>query len=220
MSSTSLVQSNSTNNLSRSTNSQSHSQSPATKAKNAIKNPISALTPQKGLFSPSGGRNASPAVSTPGRWQHPRMEEIVRRQNASCFNPGDSRIVVLNAAAIVFTFIAQPYISSYVALSLLVNLHKLTISQHPHIDHSQHTIRRLHHPHNPAPPPDQHSHHAFSSLPPPRCLRGHPSHTATKARTRPASHEPPSDTTRGSTIRNTTALLPQRYTPLVTRFRW
>jgi len=63
------------------------------------------------------------------------MEEIVRRQNASCFNPGDSKIVVLNAAAIVFTFIAQPYISSYVALALLVNLSKLTVFQYPHIDH-------------------------------------------------------------------------------------
>ena len=123
MSSTSLVQSNSTSSLPRSTNSQSHSQSPATKVKNA-------LTPQKGLFSPSGagGRNASPAVSTPGRWQHPRMEEIIRRQNASCFNPGDSRIVVLNAAAIVFTFIAQPYLSSYVSLALFVDLPNLTSS--------------------------------------------------------------------------------------------
>ena len=123
MSSTSLVQSNSTSSLPRSTNSQSHSQSPATKVKNA-------LTPQKGIFSPAGagGRNASPAVSTPGRWQHPRMEEIIRRQNASCFNPGDSRIVVLNAAAIVFTFIAQPYLSSYVSLALFVDLPNLTSS--------------------------------------------------------------------------------------------
>lgn len=122
MSSTSLVQSNSTNNLSRSANPQSQSQSPATKVKNAITNPIAALTPQKGLFSASSAHNASPAISTPGRWQHPRMEEIVRRQNSSCFNPGDSRIVVLNAAAIVLTFIAQPYLSSYVSMVPLVNL--------------------------------------------------------------------------------------------------
>lgn len=214
MSSTSLVQSNSTNSLSRSTNSQSHSQSPVTKVKNV-------LTPQKGIFSPSGagGRNASPAVSTPGRWQHPRMEEIVRRQNASCFNPGDSRIVVLNAAAIVFTFIAQPYLSSYVSLVLLINLPRLTISQHSHIDHPQHAIRRLHNPHNPDPPPDQHRHHTFSSLSPSRRMRGHPSHTATKARPGSASHEPPSNTTRGSTICNTATLLPQRHTSLVLRFR-
>lgn len=217
MSSTSLVQSNSTNNLSRSTN---NSQSPAAKAKAAIVNPIAALTPQKGISSPSGARNASsPAVSTPGRWQHPRMEEIVRRQNASCFNPGDSRIVVLNAAAIVFTFITQPYISSYVALALTVTLPMLTISQHPHIDHSQHTIRRLHHPHNPAPPLDQYSHHPFTTLPPPRCLRGHPSHTATEIRAGSSSHEPSGNTTRRSTICNTTALLPQRHTPLVLRLR-
>lgn len=126
MSSTSLVQSTSTNSLSRSANSQSQSQSPATKVKNAITHPIAALTPQKGPFSPSGAHNASPAVSTPGRWQHPRMEEIVRRQNSSCFNPGDSRIVVLNAAAIVFTFITQPYLNSYVPLALLLHLLRLT----------------------------------------------------------------------------------------------
>ncbi|GAB7329136.1 hypothetical protein MBLNU13_g00964t1 [Cladosporium sp. NU13] len=131
MSATSLVQSTSTNGLSRSATSQSHSQSPATKVKNA-------LTPQKGIFSPSGagagGRNASPAVSTPGRWQHPRMEEIVRRQNASCFNPGDSRIVVLNAAAIVFTFIAQPYLSS-IPISIIRNT--------PYAGYTIHTIQLL-----------------------------------------------------------------------------
>ena len=217
MSSTSLVQSTSTNNLSR---SQSHSQSPATKVKNVISNPVAALTPQKGLFSPSGARNASPAVSTPGRWQHPRMEEIVRRQNASCFNPGDSKIVVLNAAAIVFTFIAQPYISSYVALALLSNVSQLTILQHPHINHPQCALRRLRHPHSPASSPDQHSHNPFSSLPPPGRLRGHPSNAATKARPGSASYEPPSNTTRGSTICNTATLFPQRYTSFVIRLSW
>jgi len=50
------------------------------------------------------------------------MEEIVRRQTASCFNPGDSRIVIMNAVAIVLSFIAQRYLSSYVSMLLLVNL--------------------------------------------------------------------------------------------------
>lgn len=116
MSSTSLVQSTSANSLNRSTSSLTQSQSPATKAKNAMANPI-LLTPQKGPATPSAAHNASPAVSTPGRWQHPRMDEIVRRQNASCFNPADARIVVLNVAIIVLSFFAKPYLSSYVFLN-------------------------------------------------------------------------------------------------------
>jgi hypothetical protein len=55
------------------------------------------------------------------------MDEIVRRQNSSCFNPGDSRIVILNAAVIIATFITQPYLSSYVSLPLLACLLKLTL---------------------------------------------------------------------------------------------
>jgi len=115
MSSTSLLV-NSSNNLVRSNSAQSQlgqsqSQSPASKLKNAA---VSALTPQKGATTPSGAHNASPAASTPGRWQHPRMDEIVRRQNSSCFNPGDSRIVILNGATILFIFVVQPYLSAYV----------------------------------------------------------------------------------------------------------
>jgi nucleoporin POM34 len=139
MSSTSLlVQSNNNSNtLARSTSNtsqsqlfgQSQSQSPASKLKNAA---VSALTPQKGASTPSGAHNASPAASTPGRWQHPRMDEIVRRQNSSCFNPGDSRIVILNAAAILAIFIAQPYLSAYVPDE----------SSHPHLQtHSKLTPR-------------------------------------------------------------------------------
>lgn len=149
MSSTSLVQSTSTHSLSRPANSLSHSQSPATKAKNAIAHPIAALTPQKGTASPSRAYDASPAISTPGRWQHPRMDEIVRRQNASCFNPADSKIVILNAAVIVFTFIAQPYLNSYVSLAMLLDLLKLTrpsipiqfIRNTPYANYSVYTLQ-------------------------------------------------------------------------------
>lgn len=115
MSSTSLVQSTSANSLNRSTSSLTQSQSPATRAKNVMAHPVASLTPQKGPATPSAAHNASPAFSTPGRWQHPRMDEIVRRQNASCFNPADARIVVLNVAIIVLSFFAKPYLSSCVS---------------------------------------------------------------------------------------------------------
>ena len=159
MSSTSLqVQSNNSNNLARSISNssqsqlfgQSQSQSPASKLKNAA---VSALTPQKGATTPSGAQNASPAALTPGRWQHPRMDEIVRRQNSSCFNPGDSRIVILNGAAILFIFIAQPYLSAYVPDHFsTIRLSKLTphpsipinaIRNTPYTSYILHTIQLL-----------------------------------------------------------------------------
>jgi hypothetical protein len=84
----------------------------------------------------------------------------------------------------------------------------------------RHTVHELRHPHSPASNPDQHCHHPLSAIPPPRCLRGHPSHTATKACSRPTSREPSSNTSRGGAICDTTALLPQRHASLVLWFSW
>jgi hypothetical protein len=226
MSSTSLlVQNNtsSTNTLARSTSNtsqsqlfgQSQSQSPASKIKNAA---VSALTPQKGATTPSGAQNASPAASTPGRWQHPRMDEIVRRQNSSCFNPGDSRIVILNGAAILAIFIAQPYLSAYVPDPPSLNPFQANIpSQHPHPRHPQHSIHSLHPARNPAAPPHQHGYNPRPDLPPPRHLRRHSPHTPAKARPRPPTHEPPRNASRRSTIHHTSPLLPQRHASLLLR---
>lgn len=78
------------------------------------------------------------------------MDEIVRRQNASCFNPGDARIVVLNLAVIVLTFIAQPYLSSCVtndhsqlSFSTLTNSRMpiQAIRNTPYADYILHTLR-------------------------------------------------------------------------------
>jgi hypothetical protein len=105
---------------------------------------------------------------TPGRWQHPRMDEIVRRQNSSCFNPGDSRIVILNGATILFIFIAQPYLSSYVPIvSPSSPVQANTTSQYPHSSHSQHALHSLHPACNPASSTHQHGHNSGSHLPPP-----------------------------------------------------
>ncbi|KAL1586467.1 hypothetical protein WHR41_05160 [Cladosporium halotolerans] len=110
-----------------------YAQSPASKIKNVAAHPISNLTPQKSPATPSGTPNGSPAIiMTPGRWQHPRMDEIVRRQNASCFNPGDARIVVLNLVVIVLTLKAQPYISS-IPIQLVRNT--------PYASWTLHTLR-------------------------------------------------------------------------------
>lgn len=144
-----------------------YAQSPASKIKNVAAHPISNITPQKSPATPSGTPNGSPAIiMTPGRWQHPRMDEIVRRQNASCFNPGDARIVVLNLVVIVLTFIAQPYLSSYVSQDTATVEVNPNSKQHPHTTCPQHALRKLDAPHSPPRPPNQHGRHPRAPLPP------------------------------------------------------
>lgn len=56
------------------------------------------LTPQKGSSASTPQKQTvSPAVSTPGQWQHPRMQEVIRRQNATRFDSRNMRVVGLNA---------------------------------------------------------------------------------------------------------------------------
>ncbi|KAK4565746.1 hypothetical protein LTR86_003595 [Recurvomyces mirabilis] len=43
----------------------------------------------------------SPAVSTPGQWQHPRMQEVIRRQNANRFDASNMRVIGLNIGFMV-----------------------------------------------------------------------------------------------------------------------
>ncbi|KAF2864582.1 hypothetical protein K470DRAFT_208656 [Piedraia hortae CBS 480.64] len=45
------------------------------------------------------------AVSTPGRWQHPRMEEVLQRQRASVFDSRHLGTVIINALLIVLSFL-------------------------------------------------------------------------------------------------------------------
>ncbi|KAK5119860.1 hypothetical protein LTR85_007186 [Meristemomyces frigidus] len=54
----------------------------------------SAVTPQK---AGTRRQQSSPAISTPGQWQHPRMDEVIRRQNTSNFDGSNMRVVGLNA---------------------------------------------------------------------------------------------------------------------------
>lgn len=59
------------------------------------------------------------------------------------------KIVILNAAVIVFTFIAQPYLNSYVSLAMLLDLLKLTrpsipiqfIRNTPYANYSVYTLQ-------------------------------------------------------------------------------
>jgi len=107
MSSTALVQS--TNTLAAT------AKTSAIKAKEAIALPKFNFTPTKSQTAAppirSSPNAASPAISTPGKWQHPRLDEVVRRQNTTNFDPSNVRLVALNAAALVLTFAIGPILS-------------------------------------------------------------------------------------------------------------
>ena len=80
-----------------------------------------AKTAANKLTTPS--QQASPALSvssTPGQWRHPRMDEVVRRQNANSFDAGNMRIIVFHIALIAASFILPQYVLPNV-LTMLVD---------------------------------------------------------------------------------------------------
>lgn len=48
---------------------------------------------------------ASEGPQTPGRWRHPQLDEIVRRQNAATFDQKNVRKLVWNGSALILTWI-------------------------------------------------------------------------------------------------------------------
>ncbi|OAL71424.1 hypothetical protein A7D00_4325 [Trichophyton violaceum] len=51
-----------------------------------------------------------PSTASPGKWRHPRLKEIIRRQNASSVNEKTIRRLLLNAGTLIFTgFIGNTY---------------------------------------------------------------------------------------------------------------
>ncbi|EMC93948.1 hypothetical protein BAUCODRAFT_36408 [Baudoinia panamericana UAMH 10762] len=63
------------------------------------------LTPLKSITTPqkpsTPQQQPTPAAPTPGQWQHPRMQEIIRRQNATRFDSSNLRVIGMNAAFLV-----------------------------------------------------------------------------------------------------------------------
>lgn len=112
MSSTSLVHTNPvSSNVQRS--------SPAPKASSVLftATPPDALQRRTNLrqsSSPAKGTpppQPSPAPSTPGKWEHPRMEEIIRRQNASNFDQSSVRRILFSAACLMAVSVVPYYIA-------------------------------------------------------------------------------------------------------------
>lgn len=55
----------------------------------------------------------SPAQSTPGRWQHPRMEEIIQRQNRTNFDSTNMQAILWNIAFLFLSFFAPSTLRSW-----------------------------------------------------------------------------------------------------------
>lgn len=53
----------------------------------------------------SSSAPGSGASQTPGKWRHPRLDEIVRRQNASIFGPNNARRLLSNGVALITTWL-------------------------------------------------------------------------------------------------------------------
>ncbi|CAG7951907.1 unnamed protein product [Penicillium olsonii] len=56
---------------------------------------------------------SSEGPQTPGRWRHPQLDEIVKRQNASTFDEKNVKKLVWNGSALVMTWIFGTALKSY-----------------------------------------------------------------------------------------------------------
>lgn len=54
---------------------------------------------QKTVSTPTKAA-ASPSAESPGNWKHPRLREIIKRQNASTFSDKNVKKIAWNVAAI------------------------------------------------------------------------------------------------------------------------
>ncbi|KAH9832138.1 Nucleoporin POM34 [Teratosphaeria destructans] len=79
---------------------------------------ISSLSPNKTPSTPaSSGRDSPRTSSTPGAWQHPRLEEVIRRQNATRFDGSNVRILGINVALLAASFLTSMFAHHYVPAS-------------------------------------------------------------------------------------------------------
>lgn len=66
------------------------------------------LTPQKSAPStPQPDQNTPQPLGEPGRWLHPRMDEVIRRRNATNFDRDNVKTISLNVVAIAVSVSVQ-----------------------------------------------------------------------------------------------------------------
>ncbi|KAI7258597.1 hypothetical protein KC345_g10524 [Hortaea werneckii] len=88
----------------------------------AAKSAVASVTPSK---SPTPGtprqQPSSPALSTPGAWQHPRMDEVLRRRDANRFDKSHMQMIALNLALLILTFFTSTITRSILPRTLLAS---------------------------------------------------------------------------------------------------
>ncbi|KAI7391713.1 hypothetical protein KC336_g16675 [Hortaea werneckii] len=88
----------------------------------AAKSAVASVTPSK---SPTPGtptqQPSSPALSTPGAWQHPRMDEVLRRRDANRFDKSHMQMIALNLALLILTFLTSTITRSILPRTLLAS---------------------------------------------------------------------------------------------------
>jgi nucleoporin POM34 len=55
----------------------------------------------------------APAAESPGNWQHPRMKEITRRQQATTFGSDNVKTIIYNLAALVIIHLVRLAAAGY-----------------------------------------------------------------------------------------------------------
>ncbi|KAF2768723.1 hypothetical protein EJ03DRAFT_375074 [Teratosphaeria nubilosa] len=80
---------------------------------------ISSPSPNKTPATPTSSSRESPRNSTPGPWQHPRLEEVIRRQNATRFDGSNVRIIGINVALIAASFLTSAFAYHYLPSTTL-----------------------------------------------------------------------------------------------------
>ncbi|KAI7126347.1 hypothetical protein KC352_g32016, partial [Hortaea werneckii] len=88
----------------------------------AAKSAVASVTPSK---SPTPGtptqQPSSPALSTPGAWQHPRMDEVLRRRDANRVDKSHMQMIALNLALLILTFLTSTITRSILPRTLLTS---------------------------------------------------------------------------------------------------
>ncbi|KAI2793576.1 hypothetical protein POX_a00157 [Penicillium oxalicum] len=69
-------------------------------------------TPRAGPFTAPAATPASEG-GTPGKWRHPQLSEVVRRQNAANFSDKNFRSVIWNGSTLLFTWVFGGTLKSY-----------------------------------------------------------------------------------------------------------
>ena len=82
---------------------------------NALANlstPMKALATRSQPSTPAAQTTPQPATPTTGTWQHPRLQEIARRQNATTFSKKNLNAVIWNTASLVGCFVLEKVVHS------------------------------------------------------------------------------------------------------------